>query len=138
MTKPPSSPKLADGNKLAAELRAKRDDAIDDSGTCGICEDEASDGPYMSAWDILALERAEWAVKEAHYKVQDAAAKGALLDVQHKLQCAQLAEAYRTSDREQRDANGAHRKLAAEIARKYDLDWATHSYNSETGEVSET
>lgn len=92
----------------------------------------------MSAWDILTLERSEHEAKMANMrfivkKAEDLARKFAT-----ELTSIKMEQELREVTQDYQGRANAHDKLAAEMAKRYNFSWDTHSYNPETGEVLES
>jgi hypothetical protein len=89
----------------------------------------------LNAWDMLALERSDFAVYKADaaltllgQSARISALQARLAELSEREQLAQARKEWET-------ARDAHQKLTEETAAKYGFDWATHAYDRETGEV---
>lgn len=100
--------------------------------------DESPQPTMMSPWDLLQLERSENAVRRAQSALELAMAEETSRRFALELTTMRMAQAMAEAKEAVRVQADAHRKVAAEMADRYNFSWSTHSYNPETGEVLET
>lgn len=97
---------------------------------------EPPDRMFLDPWDVLALERAERLVNETQASVKETALRLAVLKAEHDRLLQSMTQ--EQADRGQRlaEAKAAVVKLADALAARYSIDWNTHTFNPETGEIS--
>jgi len=97
---------------------------------------EPAGGLYLDPWDVLALERAERLVKETHAAATETRLRLAVLNAEHERLLHMMTQEQTERASRLTEAKEAVAKLADTLAARYCIDWNTHTFNPETGEIS--
>jgi len=92
---------------------------------------------FLDPWDILALERAERTVFDAKAALSDAGHRLAILKLEHDKLLQGLLQEQAERHRQLGQARQAAKELAGSLASRYCIDWSTHVFNPETGEITQ-
>ena len=90
---------------------------------------------YLDPWDILRLERHARQVTEAQAAVSEIGYKLEALRAEYEKQVHHL-----THERSAREAylgkmRTLHQRSADDLAKRHHVNWATHAYNPDTGQI---
>lgn len=87
---------------------------------------------FLDPWDIIAMERAEREAKDIAHSLERC-------EHRHEQMMARIAELQGAKEQLKAAMTAAQergRKLADTLAARYDIDWRTHVFNPDTGEIS--
>lgn len=97
--------------------------------------DDIEDGIQLSATDLLELTKREHAAQMAHMQVKLAAAHSRAVRLEIEQSARSASEGQIRTQTEYDAALKMQKDFAEALAARYDFDWKSHSYNSETGVV---